>query len=147
MKANASRLVALLIATLACPALAIAADPSSTMSRASSLSAVSIGVAGGTVIAGSLSAVALGASATVTSLQAVGESTVVVLTSTSSGVQASVRLATDAVRASGIAVGSGVVCLVTATGTMVSLAGRAVIFVPNELGLALVHSAPISSAY
>lgn len=142
-----SSLVLALSISLAPFAAANAADPSTTLSRSSQLSGASVGLVAGTVVFGSLSAIALGGAATVTALEAAGESTNVVLTNATTGAKASLRVASDGLRTSGIAVGSALEISVVATGTTISCAGKLVAFIPNELGRSLLHSAPIARGY
>lgn len=77
-----------------------------------------------------------GAMLTVVAVQASAEGTVWVLERASDGARLSLRLAGGAVAASGAAVA------VTAlsTGWLLSEAGRAICFIPNQIGQALLHN-------
>lgn len=120
--------LAMALAGLAGPA----AQAHSTASEASlSLSAlpVVVSVAAPTVLLSG------GAVLTVVSVQASADGTVWVLERASDGARASLRLAGDA------AAQAGTVVAVSAltTGWLLSSAGRALCFIPNEQGLALLH--------
>ena len=81
-----------------------------------------------------------GAALAVVSVQASAEGTVWVLERASDGARASIRFAGRAAEAS--VVGGGTLLVVTAlsTGWVLSAAGEAIAFLPNELGKALLHS-------
>jgi len=83
------------------------------------------------------SAVISGAAAlTVVSVTAVADGTVWVLERASDGVRISVRFAGNVV------VASGTVCAMTviASGMVISAAGRAIAFIPNEVGRSLLYN-------
>lgn len=85
-----------------------------------------------------------GVALAVVGVQASAEGTVWVLERASDGTRASIRFAGRATEAS--LVGAGTLLVVTAlsTGWVLSAAGEAIAFVPNEIGKALLHSEQIT---
>jgi biotin transporter BioY len=81
-----------------------------------------------------------GAMLTVVAVQASAEGTVWILERASDGARASVTLSAQA--AGGVSVVAGTVVLATAisTGWVLSAAGKAIAFIPNEVGRALLHN-------
>ena len=76
------------------------------------------------------------ASLTVVSVTAIAEGTVWVLERASDGARISVRFAGN------VLVASGTLCAVSviASGTVISAAGRAIAFIPNEVGKSLLYN-------
>jgi hypothetical protein len=81
-----------------------------------------------------------GAMLSVVAVEATSVGTVWVLERASDGARASVKLSAQA--AGGLSVAAGTAVLVTAmsTGWVLSAAGRAIAFIPNEIGAALLHN-------
>jgi hypothetical protein len=81
-----------------------------------------------------------GAMLSVVAVEATSVGTVWVLERASDGARASVSLSAQA--AGGLSVAAGTAVLVTAmsTGWVLSAAGRAIAFIPNEIGSALLHN-------
>jgi len=106
------------------------AHPSASDASALSLLPVAISVAAPVMI---LSA---GAALTVVAVEASADGTVWVLERASDGAQASLTLA------GGLSVAAGTAVVVTAfsAGWVLSAAGQAVAFIPNEIGRALLHN-------
>ena len=106
------------------------------LSQASALSALPVAV--------SLTASAMllvgGAALTVVSVQASATGTVWVLERASDGARASVHLSGHALAG----VGTVLVSTALATGWILSAAGEAIAFIPNELGAALLYNERIS---
>jgi hypothetical protein len=107
----------------------------SEVSRASQ----SLGEASGVVLLGSLSMVAASGAIVVTSVEAVGEGVVVVLKGASDAGQASIRLTGKAAEGLSVAAGTAVSVVAVSTGYMLVLSGKAIAFIPNEAGKALLH--------
>jgi len=80
-----------------------------------------------------------GATLTVVGVEASARGTVWALERASDGARASVEFAGVGVQASAVAVGTAVVATTIAGGVVLSAAGRAIAFVPNEVGAALLH--------
>ncbi len=112
-----------------------AGDPVDASFRASRASIAAAGFAGSVVVTGSIAALTLAGTAVVTGVEAVGDGSVVVLHGVGGAAGASVRLA------GGVSLAVGTVVEVVAVGTGCALmqAGRMIAFIPNEIGLALVH--------
>ncbi len=96
------------------------------------LSALPVAVSVGAPVA----LLSAGAALTVVSVQASAVGTVWVLERASDGARVSVQFAGDAVSA----VGTGVVVLAMSTGWVLSAAGQALCFIPNEIGASLLHN-------
>jgi hypothetical protein len=77
-----------------------------------------------------------GAALTVVAVQASAVGTVWVLERASDGARISLQFAGDAVSA----VGTGVMVLAMSTGWVLSAAGQALCFIPNEIGASLLHN-------
>jgi len=77
-----------------------------------------------------------GAALTVVAVEASAEGTVWVLERASDGARASLKLAGQ----SAMAVGTGVVVTAMASGWVLSAAGQAIAFVPNEIGASLLYN-------
>lgn len=99
----------------------------------------SMGDASGLVVAGSMMTIAGTGSVIVESVTALGDVSVVVLKGVSNGAEVSVRVTGDVARQCSKAVGQSVQVVATSTGNMLVMSGKAIAFVPNEIGLALLH--------
>ena len=109
-------------------------------SDASALSALPVAMS----VAAPVMLLSAGALLTVVAVEATSAGTVWVLERASDGAQASVRLGAQA--AGGLSVAAGTAVLVTAmsAGWVLSAAGRAIAFIPNEIGTALLHNERIT---
>ena len=107
-------------------------DAQAQASEASALSALPIGVlsVAPVMILGS------GVSLTVSAVQVSAAGTTWVLERASDGVRASVKLAGQA----SVAVGTTVACVAMSAGYVLSVAGQAVAFIPNEIGASMLHN-------
>jgi hypothetical protein len=105
-------------------------------SDASVLSALPIAVS----VAAPVMILSGGAMLTVVAVEASAEGTVWVLERASDGARASVTL--SAVAAAGLSVAAGTAVVVTAfsAGWVLSAAGKAIAYIPNEIGAALLHN-------
>lgn len=121
------------LSILACIAVAsFSVSTHAQPSAASALSTLPIGV----LSAGPVAVVALGANLSVRAVEASADGTTWVLERTADGARVSVKLAGNA----SVAVESSVVVTAVATGHVLSVAGQAVAFLPNEIGAALLHN-------
>lgn len=100
---------------------------------------VMLPAASGLVVLGSMSMLAGSAGVVVTAVEAAGEGTVLVLKGVSNGATASVRLSGEAARAASVAAGTVVEVSAYATGYLLVASGKAIAFVPNEIGTAMLH--------
>lgn len=113
----------------------------SLLPLASVVGVASVGAgASGVVAALPIALTTAGAVLTVKAVQASAQGAVYVLERASDGAQASIVLTGHALGASAHAVGTAVECSVTATGTVLSVAGEVLAFVPNARGRALLHN-------
>ena len=105
-------------------------------SDASALSALPVALS----VAAPVMLLSAGAVLTVVAVEASAEGTVWVLERASDGAQASVTLSAQA--AGGLSVAAGTAVMVTAfsAGWVLSAAGQAIAYIPNEIGKALLYS-------
>lgn len=131
-----NRILRTLRATAAAAVLmGIAALPARAHNGASELSAISLLPVAVVVAAPSL-VLSGGAALTVVAVEASAEGAVWVLERASDGARASVRLAGQ----SAMAVGTGVVVTAMSAGWLLSAAGQAIAFIPNEIGKSLLYN-------
>jgi hypothetical protein len=112
----------------------------STLSDASALSALPIAVS----VAAPVAILSAGAALSVVAVETLADGTVWVLERASDGARASVKLSGQAAAGVSITAGTAVVVTVISTGWVLSTAadaaGRAIAFIPNELGAALLYN-------
>jgi len=101
-------------------------------SEASALSALPIGV----LSAAPVAVLASGATLTVSAVEASVADTTWVLERAADGARASVKLAGNA----SVAVGTSVAVTAMAAGYVLSVAGQAVAFIPNEIGASMLYN-------
>ncbi|ALV04676.1 hypothetical protein [Roseateles depolymerans] len=85
-----------------------------------------------------------GASLVVVAVEVTASGTVWVLKRVSDGVKVSVRFAGKVVTGASVAVGTAVTVVVVGTGLLLSAAGEAIAFIPNEIGASLMHNERIT---
>lgn len=134
----ATAAAALALATMP---LAQAHDSSRDLSAASGLS-LSVPVA--ISVAAPSAVLVTGASFVVVAVEVLAEATVWTLERASDGVRFSVRFGAHMGEASVVAAGTLVVATVVAAGCVLSVAGEAIAFIPNEIGRALIHDERIT---
>jgi len=130
-------LPALLLALLGFTCHAGQAAGHSAASHASNASANLSGV----VVGGSILAVAAGGSVVVASASAVTEGIELVLESTIDASRATVRLSGRALGGVSLAAGTTLEVVGASTGYVLVMSGKALAFLPNEAGKALLHHA------
>jgi cytochrome c oxidase assembly factor CtaG len=126
-------------ATAAALALACAGPASAhrgAASEASFLSTLPIAVS----VAVPVAVLASGAALTVVAVEAVSEGAVWVLERVSDGARFSVTLSAAAAGGVSVFAGTAVVAVACSTGWVLSTAGRAIAFIPNEIGKALLYN-------
>lgn len=108
---------------------------------ASVLGVASVGVAGSTAVsAAPLVLLSAGGVFVVKVVEVSARGTVYVLERASDGARVSVEITGRAAHAVAIGVGTLVTCSVIGAGVVLSAAGEAIAFLPNELGRALLHN-------
>lgn len=132
---------ALALALALATAPAHAHGPSNDLSAASGLS-LSVPVA--ISVAAPSAVLVSGASFTLVAIETLAEGTVWVLERASDGVRFSVRFGKDVAVGASVVTGAVVVSTVVAAGCVLSAAGEAVAFIPNEIGRALIHDERIT---
>ena len=108
------------------------AQTNSQASAVSALSALRIGV----LSAAPVAIVASGANLTVRAVETSVGGTTWVLERTADGLRASVKLAGN----SSVEIGTSVVVTAVASGNVLSAAGKAIAFIPNDIGAALLYN-------
>jgi len=127
----------LLQASLLCLALlGQARAQSTTASEASAISMLPVAVS----VAAPALLLSAGATLTVVAVEASASGTVWVLQRASDGARLSVRFASQALAGTALAVGTVVTVAVISTGTLLSAAGEAIAFIPNEIGASLLYN-------
>ncbi len=121
-------------------ATSLATPAQSDLSGASSLSLLPVAVS----VAAPVAILSGGAMLTVVAVEASATGTVWVLERASDGARASLRFSGRLAGASLLVVGSAITVTALSTGHLLSAAGQAIAFVPNELGRALSHHEPIT---
>lgn len=135
------RLSSLLIAlALALPTLPAAAHRSNGASELSALSMLPVALS----VAAPVGLLVSGAAFTVVAVEAASDGTVWVLERASDGARASVTLGSAVVGGVSLAAGAVVVCTAMSAGWVLSSAGKAIAYIPNELGRALLHNERIT---
>jgi hypothetical protein len=124
--------------TSVCVALALAAPAQAHngASEASALSMLPVAVS----VAAPIGLLSAGAAFTVVAVSAVAEGTLWVLERASDGARFSVTVAGAAVGGVSVLAGTAVVTTAISTGWILSAAGRAICFIPNEIGKALLYN-------
>lgn len=137
-RARRARLIALAGAALIAAAPLTQAHPSP--SDASALSALPVAVS----LAAPVMFLSAGAVLTVIAVQATSAGTVWVLERASDGARASLTLSGQALGALSLGAGAAVLVTAMSTGWLLSAAGQALAFIPNQLGAALLYNERIS---
>lgn len=131
----------LLSAAMCLAALASVAPPATAQPRNS---ASELSVLSGLPVAVSVTATSLlvsgAASLTLVAVEKASDGTVWVLERASDGARASVRFGAQAAGGLSVATGTAVVASAVSAGWVLQAAGKAVAFVPNELGRSLLHN-------
>ncbi|MDP2004442.1 MAG: hypothetical protein Q8K45_02090 [Rubrivivax sp.] len=128
-------LASVLAATLLGP-LAPAQAHRDASAEASALSMLPIAVS----VAAPAVLLSAGAVFTVVAVKVVSDGTVWVLERASDGAQVSVTLTGAAVGGVSLLAGTAVVAVASTAGWVLSAAGQAIAFIPNEIGKALLHN-------
>lgn len=110
-----------------------AAAPSAPSQASANLSAV--------VVGGSILTLAAAGSVVVASVRTVGDGLEVVLESAVDASRATVRLSSTAAGGLSLATGTVLEVVTASTGQVLVMSGRAIAFLPNEAGKALLHHA------
>ena len=91
------------------------------------------------VVAGSMSMLVASGQVMIASLEAVGEGVVIVLKGASEAGSASIQLSGQAAQGLSLAVGTVVSVVAVSTGHVLVASGKAIAFIPNELGKSLLY--------
>ena len=133
LRADLNRLA--LAALLGC-AIGAHADSVTNASRASIDASIAVPV---TLVAGTAQFFRDAGQLSVTGVKTVGNVSVITLRGLANGTEASVQVSSKAIEGSAVGVGVVLQATVSATGVMLVSAGKALMFVPNEVGKSLLH--------
>ena len=114
----------------------VSANAQSEASALSALSALPIAVS----VAAPVMMLSAGVTLTVVAVEASAIGAVWVLERASDGARATVKLSAQAAGGLSVAAGTAVVVTAVSTGWVLSTASRAIAFVPNEIGAALLYN-------
>ena len=103
-----------------------------------------LGGGSGLVVAGAMATIAASGLLIVDGVQAAGDGSVVLLKSASDGAKVSIRVSAEIAEQFSGAVGESVRVVATSTGHLLVASGKAIAFIPNELGLALLHQTKLN---
>jgi hypothetical protein len=133
---------------------ALALSLALTAQAQSELSAISVAPVALSVVAVSATGAALGVAPSallsagtalvVVSVEVVGGVTVWVLERASDGARISLRTSGQLAKGVVVSTGAAVAVSVIGTGTVLSVAGEVIAFIPNEIGKALLHNEQVS---
>lgn len=121
-----------------------AGAPAQALSDASAASALSIGVPVAASIAAPVAILSTTAVFTVVAVTASAEGAVWVLERASDGTRCVLRFAGNAAADASLAVGASVTTVAIGTGWLLSAAGEAIAFIPNEIGASLLYNEQIT---
>ncbi|MGZ5035796.1 MAG: hypothetical protein ACXWGT_03205 [Usitatibacter sp.] len=130
-----SSLCALATASL-CLAPLAEAKAQSDLSRASELSLLPVAMS----VAAPVALVVAGATLTVVGVEASASGTVWIVERASDGARQALRFSGQVAGAASQAVGSAITVMAVGTGLVLSCAGKAIAFIPNEIGAALLYN-------
>ena len=102
-------------------------------------------VGSASVVGGSILLLAGAGYLVVKSVETVADGVVVVLKGASQAGEVSIKLSGKALHGVSMAVGGTVQVVAIASGTVLVVSGEVLAFLPNELGKALLHHAPVSA--
>lgn len=128
-----------LIAALVSLALAAGSVPAARAQSASEASALSL-LPVAVSVAAPVALLSAGAVLTVVAVEATFAGTVWVLERASDGARASVTLSAMAVTGASVMVGTAVMVTAFSAGWVLSAAGKAIAYIPNEIGKALLYN-------
>jgi hypothetical protein len=136
-----------LLAALAL-SLALSAQAQSELSAISvapvALSVVAVSATGAALSVAPSALLSAGTALVVVSVEVVGGVTVWVLERASDGVRISLRTSGQLAKGVVVSTGAAVAVSVIGTGTVLSVAGEVIAFIPNEIGKALLHNEQVS---
>jgi hypothetical protein len=126
----------LIVVAALCSTLAGAARAHADASELSALSMLPVAVS----VAAPVGLLASGAAFTVVAVEAASGATVWVLERASDGARASLRFSAAAVGGASVLAGTVVVATTFSAGVVLSAAGKAIAFIPNQIGQALLYN-------
>lgn len=127
-------------------ALSLLSVSALSLAEPKGLSSASEGSAAGSalVVLGSMSMVAGSGYVVVKSVEVVADGVVIVLKGASEATTASIKLTGKAAQGLSLAAGTVLTVSTQTTGHLLVASGKAIAFVPNEIGLALLHHSSVT---
>jgi hypothetical protein len=133
--------LAVLLFTVACSAPALAGTTRGASTGSERISESSAEVVGGTISVAAMSGVLV-----IDSISRAADGSVIVLKDASGAVKVSLRVSGDAVGKASLAVGGAVSLVAISTGHLLVASGKAIAFIPNEIGKTLIHHTRVDKA-
>ena len=127
-------------------ASAAAVHAAGTASQASAQSSAAVSAAAGAVVGGSVAALSAGATLSVVAVEQGSEATVLTLKNLSTGAEVVLRVSGQMAGGLSVAVGTTVQVLGEGAGYLLTSAGKALAFVPNEVGQSLLQHTRLTGA-
>ena len=135
-KKHPASLQAWVLATLLACTATVYANSTTDPSRASINASIAIPV---TLVAGTSQFFKDAGRLSVTGVKTAGDVSVITFRGLANGAEASVQVSSKMIAGSTIGVGVVLQATVSATGTLLVSAGKALMFIPNEMGNSLLH--------
>jgi hypothetical protein len=123
------------------PAFALDCGGSCNASNASAVMSEGVGL----VLSGSISAVAASGQLVIESVETGAETVTIVVKASSKAASATLKLSGKAIKKVGFVAGQAVELSAITTGYFLVLSGKAVAFIPNEVGQALIDHQKVSN--
>jgi hypothetical protein len=117
------------------------ADNLTNASQASERASTAISTGSGVVVEGVSSLILAGGELVVDGVSTIGSKTIIVLKHVADGALVSVEMSANIAGAASLVVGTTVNVVTEATGSMLMASGRAIAFIPNEVGKSLLFHA------
>ncbi|WP_300754547.1 hypothetical protein [Janthinobacterium sp.] len=123
--------------------LAMSGNAQAAASESMSKGSQNLSQGSAVVVGGSLSMLVASGQVVIASVETVGEGIVIVLKGASDAGGASIQMSAQAAKGLSLAAGTVVNVVALSTGHMLVMSGKAIAFIPNELGKALLHHSQV----
>jgi hypothetical protein len=134
-------MAAMTATTFATPALALNCGGSCNASNASAVMSEGVGI----VLSGSVSAVAASGQLVIESVEAGADTLTIVVKASGKAASTTIKLSGKAIKKVGFVAGQAIELTAISTGHFLVLSGKAVAFIPNEVGQALIDHKKVSN--
>ncbi len=133
--------VAIAASVMGAPAMALDCGGSCNASNASAVMSEGVGI----VLSGSVSAVAASGQLVIETVEAGAETVTIVVKASGKAASATIKLSGKAIKKVGFVAGQVIEMTAISTGHFLVLSGKAVAFIPNEVGQALINHKKVSN--